>query len=232
MRSFKFRSKESELMDEADISFEEFHHCLKQLKVINAMTFAYRPTLKFIRQFSATSAAPIRILDVGSGGGDMLQEIEKLSLTRKLKVKLTGVDLNPFSRKSAELSGNGMIEYATADIFDFAPEREFDVVICSLFTHHLSDAQLIDFLRWLDKRAKIGWFINDLHRHIIPYYFIKVMTFLFSRNRLIRHDAAVSVTRSFIKEDWISLLQKADIQAEVKIEWFFPFRLCVSCRKA
>ncbi len=64
-----------------------------------------------------------------------------------------------------------------------------------------------------------------------PSYFIKFTARIFSRNRLIRNDAAVSVARAFTAADWRSLLEKAGIGDRARVQWFFPFRLCVSCRK-
>src|SRR5690606_24947476 len=135
------------------------------------------------------------------------------------------------SSTAASLSALYQMSYATANIFDYEPEQPVDIIISSLFTHHLTDAQIIDFLRWMDCRARKGWFINDLHRHPIPYYFIKWATALFSRNRLICHDAAVSVARSFTAADWRRLINDAGFAGRVCVQWFFPFRLCVSCIK-
>lgn len=230
MRNLMQRSYEPELMDEGGISFAEFHDCLRSLETINILTLAYRPTLRWLREMMAPRDEPLHILDAGSGGGDMLRRVERLARQTKRRVILTGVDLNPWSKRSAETSF-AKIRYETADIFSFEPNEPVDIVICSLFTHHLDDEQLTRFLRWMDGRAAQGWFINDLHRHVIPYYFIKFATRMFSRNRLIRHDAAVSVARGFTVTDWRCLLEKAGIGERAQVQWFFPFRLCVSCRK-
>lgn len=237
MVDFKARSDEVELMDRGGISFGEFHHCLQSLETINQLTLAYRPTLRWLRR-RVNSDEALCILDAGSGGGDMLRRIEKqvgkdrATGNDERLVKLIGVDLNPWSKESAELScPDSFIRFATADIFSFEPEQPIDFIVCSLFTHHLTDAQLIDFLRWIDGRAEKGWFINDLHRHPLPYYFIKLATKLLSRNRLIRHDAAVSVARSFRVADWRRLLDRAGIGDRARIQRFFPFRLCLSCER-
>jgi 2-polyprenyl-3-methyl-5-hydroxy-6-metoxy-1,4-benzoquinol methylase len=223
------RSREPELMDQGGISFEEFHHCLQSLETINALTLAYRPTLKWLRPWLRAQQR-LSILDAGSGGGDMLRRIEKTARNKNLD--LIGVDLNPWSKQSAQLaSAHSSVRYATADIFHFQPERDIDIIICSLFAHHLSDEQLIDFLRWMNARACKGWFINDLHRHPLPYHFIRLSTHLLSRNRLVRNDAAVSVARSFTKDDWRRLLQLAGIGDRARIQWHFPFRLCIACEK-
>lgn len=234
MPDFRQRSSETELMDEADIAFGEFHDCLKSLEIINHLTLAYRPTLRWL-QPKLQNDEPLNILDAGSGGGDMLRQVarkaENMQMNKK-NLSLIGVDLNAWSKRSAQtFSAPRSIRYETGDIFEFEPETPVDIIICSLFTHHLTDSQLVDFLRWIDTRARRGWFINDLHRHPVPYYFIKAATRLFSRNRLIRNDAAVSVARSFQRKDWHRLLGRAGITEGVQIRRYFPFRLCLACDK-
>lgn len=235
MRNFSQRSRETELMDEEAITFGEFHNCLQELEIINHLTLAYRPTLRWLRP-KLKDKEPLTILDAGSGGGDMLRRIEgRLSEPSgvHVPVELIGVDLNAWSKKSAEFCApHSRVRHETANIFSFEPHKPVDLIICSLFTHHLDDEQLVNFLRWMDGRARKGWFINDLHRHSVPYYFIKLATRLFSRNRLIRNDAAVSVARSFKIRDWRRLLRDAGIGERARIRWFFPFRLCVSCDKS
>ena len=198
MRLLTARSSESELMDRPGTPFAEFHHCLQSLETINILTFAYYPTLRWIKPFLKETGRPVHILDAGCGGGDMLRRIEKLAMKFNCPVMLTGVDLDPMAKRSALTIAweQARIRYVSADIFDYKPVTKIDIVICSLFTHHLSEDQLVRFLRWADQNADQGWFINDLHRHWLPYYFIKAATGIFSRNRLIRNDAPLSVARS------------------------------------
>lgn len=239
MPDFSQRSNETELMDEENISFEEFHDCLVGLERINHLTLAYRPTLQWLRPWLKTNEC-LYILDAASGGGDMLRQIARkwpARIAAAESFSMVGVDLNPWSKKSAECwsqssaTPSTAITYATANIFEFEPDQSIDIIISSLFTHHLTNTQIVDFLRWMDSRARKGWFINDLHRHPIPYYFIKGATALFSRNRLIRNDAAVSVARAFTAADWQRLIHEAGLAGRVHIQWFFPFRLCLSCNK-
>lgn len=233
MKLLKSRSFESELLDKQDAPFAEYHHCLQTLETINRLTFAYYPTKQWLKSLLSGPEKPRHILDVGSGGGDMLRQIEGFARQIQPSLTLTGIDLNPLAKRSALISANenSVIKYINADIFDYKPAEEVDIAICSLFTHHLDDKHLRKLLRWLDKHSKQGWFINDLHRHWIPYYFIKGATAVFSRNRLIKHDAPLSVARAFTKQDWQTLLQQENISGSLQIKWFFPFRWCISCRK-
>jgi 2-polyprenyl-3-methyl-5-hydroxy-6-metoxy-1,4-benzoquinol methylase len=230
------RSTRPELMDTESVSFEEFHECLHTLKIINTFTLAYRPTLRWFERMMADAGSEqsLSVIDVGSGGGDMLRQIWKWARKRRLDLELIGIDLNPWSKKSAEqvTPKDAPIRYEAANVFSLDPSRRADFIVSSLFAHHLSDAELICFVQWMDRHATRGWFINDLHRHPVPYLFIKYAGRLLIANRMNRHDGPVSVARAFTESEWRHLLEEAGIPPErTKIEWFFPFRYGVSCRK-
>jgi len=236
MSNFKKRSTENELMDTETISFVEFKNCLRHLEIINIFSFAYRPTYAWLKKSlkGISHHKSIAIFDVGSGGGDMLRQIWKWTKKWGIQVSLTGIDANPWSKKSAEefTSPDLPITFKTSDIFKFNPIQPPDFIISSLFTHHLTEHDLITFIQWMDKYAIRGWFVNDLHRHCIPYFFIKYATCLMPVNRIVRHDAPISVARSFTIIDWYDLLKKAGIpKKEVYIKWFFPFRYGIARNK-
>lgn len=235
-RDFSKRSSEIELMDSESVSFEEFNNCLQHLEWINIFTLAYLPTYFWLKKIVAKNhyKEKISIFDIGSGGGDMLRKIWKWTSCSKIKFTLTGIDINPWSKKSAEemTPKAAPIKFETADIFTLSEKQKPDFIISSLFTHHLDNDSLIKFIRWMDNQAICGWFINDLHRHFIPYFFIKWVTHMLPLNRLIKNDAAVSVARSFSKEDWWHIIDQAGIaRSRIKIKWFFPFRYSITCEK-
>jgi 2-polyprenyl-3-methyl-5-hydroxy-6-metoxy-1,4-benzoquinol methylase len=231
------RSYQSELMDTELVDFALFHQCLQQLEIVNILSLAYRPTLRWLRQIlhDAPPGEKISILDVGSGGGDMLRRIGKYLRRRDLNPELTGVDLNPWSQRSAEETTPAAmnIHYETSDIFAFDPSRHADFIISCNFTHHLTDEELVRFIQWMEAHATRGWFINDLHRHWLPYYFIKTVFNALPFNRMMRSDGPISITRAFRAADWRRILDAAGIPAARRsIRWFFPFRYVVACRKA
>jgi 2-polyprenyl-3-methyl-5-hydroxy-6-metoxy-1,4-benzoquinol methylase len=234
---FSRRSTQTELMDTEDVKFALFHECLRQLETVNILSLAYRPTLRWLGQMLLNGApgSTISILDIGSGGGDMLRRICNWMRRRKLGSDLTGVDLNPLSKQSAEQTtpADMHIHYETSDIFVFDPARKFDFVISSNFTHHLKEPELIRFIQWMEAHATRGWFINDLHRHWLPYYFIKTVFHALPFNRLMRSDGPISITRAFTAVEWRHILDDAGIPAARRsVEWFFPFRYVVACHKA
>lgn len=230
---FGFRSTAHELIDTEPVGFDELRACLADLTRVNRLTLAYRPTFEFFDRLverGLPKGRPLEVVDVGSGYGDMLRKIDAWAERRGIAVSLTGVDLNPWAqRAAAEATAPGRpIRWLTADAFTYEPPAGIDVVVSSLFTHHLTDPQVVRFLAWMDDKARIGWFVNDLHRHPLPYHFFRHFAKLARYHRLVQHDGPVSVTRAFDRGDWQRLLAHADIPiGAAQIAWWLPFRFCV-----
>jgi trans-aconitate methyltransferase len=227
---FNQRAQLTELMDEP-CSYAEFRDCLRDLMRVNRTVFTYRPTLEWLEQFWRRSPEPLHIVDVGCGAGDMLRRIEQIARKRKIAVRLTGLDRNPFAAQAAREFGtdDSEIEWVTCDMNAYQPTAKIDLVISSLFTHHLADSEIIEFLQWMERVAGRGWFVNDLSRGRVPYYAFILLSNAMRWHRFVRHDGPVSVRRSFSPADWQDYVSAAGLNArEVDIYGRRPGRLCVS----
>jgi SAM-dependent methyltransferase len=229
MPDFGQRSRVPELMDTESIGFEDFRACLVDLAQVNLLTLAHRPTLAYLRRLTAEADGPLHIVDVGSGHGDMLRAVEAWAAREGIALHLTGLDINPWSARAAREAGGrtSRIDWVTADLFAWAPSRPIDVVISSLFTHHLDDLALVRFLGWMETTARRGWFVNDLLRHSLAYHGFSALARLARWHRFVRHDGPVSVSRAFTRGDWRAFLGEARIEG-ARLESWFPYRLCVA----
>ena len=229
------RNDLTELMDSDATDFATFRACLVDLAKVNRLTLAYRPTMRFFAQLAAAGRLPrdraVTIVDVGSGYGDMLRRIDRWGAQQGLKLDLIGVDLNPWSAKAAAepTPADRPIRYVTANVFDFRPPGGIDIVISSLLTHHLDDASLIRFVAWMEEHAATAWFVNDLHRHPIPYHAFRVASRALRYHYFVQHDGPISIARAFDAHDWRRALAAAGLASSAaRVEWLFPFRLCVT----
>ena len=142
-----------------------------------------------------------------------------------LNVTFIGIDMNPeciaFARQQyPDLACEWICsDYALVDLSAKQP----DIIFSSLFCHHFTDEQLVSMLQWLKKNSRLGFFINDLHRHWLAYYLIKYITKIFSRSYLVKNDACLSVARSFRKKEWKALFQQAGVSL-YSIRWRWAFR--------
>lgn len=222
---FSARSDSSEWMDAPGIDQANLARCLDDLAVVNSVTLARPPTVNFVRR-AAGERGSLSVLDVGYGQGDMLRRIARWGQRRGVALRLEGVDLSPASKVVAEAATPGWmgIRYRTGDVFDEAP-GSVDVIVSSLFTHHLHNAEVVRFVRWMERTARVGWFVNDLHRHPVAYHGFKALAAVAGWHPMVRHDGAVSVTRAFTRRDWAQLLEEAGVAARVR--WHVPFRYCV-----
>ncbi len=235
MPDFSKRGTSPELMDIEPVSFEEFRTVLEQLVQVNGLFFPYRPTLKFLdtlhKSGRLNTGRPVSIVDIGSGYGDALRAIDRWAEKRGIAVDLQGVDMNPWSARAAsEVTPPGRpIRWISQDLFDYKPDAGIDIVISSLFTHHLPDPMLARFVAWMESTARIGWFVNDLERHPIPYYSLIAGFWLTRRHRFIQHDGPVSVANAFKRDDWVRAFSAAVLPKDAAaVKWHVPFRLCVS----
>ena len=232
---FSHRASTPELMDTEVTGFEEFRACLVDLERVNFWTMTYRPMMAYMDRLLSAGLIPrnrpLVVVDVGSGYGGMLRRIDAWAARRNIAVDLTGVDLNPWSAAAAtEATRPGRpIRWVTQNLFDYKPAGGIDLIVSSQFTHHLDDDGLVKFLAFMEGTARLGWFVNDLHRHWLPYHFFKLWSRLAGWHRFVQHDGPISITRSFVTADWQRLIERAGISPDwVEVEWWVPFRLCVS----
>lgn len=224
------RSAAAEWMDDAAQTETAFRSALRDLEFLNRISFGYRPTLRFLDAVVARSGAKtLSVLDVGAGGGDMLRRIAAWGAARGIAVELTGLDRSPAALAAARAAGTPG-QWITTDLFDLPAEARFDVVISALFTHHLPDPDLVRFLGWMERHARLGWMINDLHRHAIPWCALWVGTRAMRLDPMVVHDSTVSVARAFTRADWRRLTAEAGVTA--RIAWQLPFRWAVSSTRA
>lgn len=213
----------------------EVDRTLRELETINRLTFAYRPTLRWLdRMVEATGSRRLSVLDVACGHGDMLRRIDRWAARRGVAVELAGIDRDPEAVASARSATpvSAPIRYEVRDVFAMPDEPRWDVIVSSLFAHHLFDDALPRFLAWMHRAARRSWLVNDLHRHPVPYHAVRLGTRLMGFGRFVVHDAPVSVARGFTRGEWEAIVAQAGIDpGKVEIRWWLPFRYTVGCLK-
>ena len=233
MPDFSRRSREPEWMDGEDVSQADFADAMKDLATVNTLTLARRPTLAFVDAALRATRADVvpTVLDVGFGDGDMLRAIAGLCARRGRKARLIGIDLNPRSAPvaSAKTPAGADIEYRTGDAF--ALDEPLDLVISSLVTHHMDDAEILRFLAWMEERTRLGWLVNDLHRHWLSYQGFRLLTSVMRWHRFVPHDGLISIARSFRRSEWEQRLAATGLSGKAQVAWWFPFRYCVERHK-
>lgn len=230
----KARSTEQEIMDDLNCHGPVVDQTLRELEFINRWLGGNEITINGLQQIIKAPDRTYRIADMGCGGGDMLKLIARWGAGRKFNLQLTGIDANPnivqFAKENCQQFR--FISCETGNVF--SPElqnRSFDVIVATLFTHHFSEGELVDlFLAWR-KQVTTGIVINDLHRHPLAFYSIKLLTRLFSKSAMVKFDAPLSVKRGFRKKDLEVILEKAGIvNYTLRWRWAFRWQLIIPAR--
>jgi SAM-dependent methyltransferase len=235
MRALDRPAQQPEQMDAADLDPATYARILTDLAQVNRWTFAARPTLDFVAR-AVKGRDRFSLLDVGFGDGDLLRAIARWARKRGIRATLTGIDLNPRSAAiaAAATPRHLPIDYRTGDYRAHVEAAEadgqnggFDLIVSSLVAHHMTPAELHDFLRVMEEHARIGWHINDLHRHRFAYIGFPLLARTMRWHRIVREDGQLSIARAFRPREWPPVLAEAGIGAEARVRRRFPFRICV-----
>jgi SAM-dependent methyltransferase len=160
----------------------------------------------------------------------MLRRVREWALRKDIRISLTGVDINPTVIRAGRATSNTNppIHWFEGDIFSFESPQPIDIVISSFFAHHLDNAGVEKFLRWMERTARRGWFINDLHRRRIYFEMYRILGILCRWHTVVRCDGQVSILRSFRSQEWRDLCRRAQLDlSTIKIKQYSPGRLCV-----
>lgn len=226
---FKKRSYQPELLDRDDIPFEDIRRNMAELDFINTYLGGHSITiagfLQLVSLVNTVNDHTWLICEIGCGGGDNIAAIERWCKAKHIKTSFIGIDINPFCIEVAgqRLAGTNVQLIASDYKLTSFQTRRPDIIFSSLFCHHFSNDQLVSMLQWMSANAGKGFFINDLHRHPLAFYSIKVLTKLFSRSYLVKNDAPLSVLRGFKRKEWEELIRSAGIR-DYFLAWKWAFR--------
>jgi SAM-dependent methyltransferase len=231
---FRHRSHELEHLDKGDYTPEEYEGCLVELRRINRFLGDARALRRsLLAEIEGEGLKSFSVLDVGAGSGELLRVAAVWARDAGRAAVLVGLELNARSARAileesvdfpaiSSVRGDALHLPFADDCFDYA--------LCSLFTHHFRDEQVVAILNELGRVARRRLFVIDLHRHPLAYYLYTTVGRIFLRNRLIREDGALSILRGFRPRELEQLAAQSRL-ANVRVTRRFPFRLVLSAVK-
>jgi SAM-dependent methyltransferase len=231
IKSLSARQQRAELMDQADLDPVEHARALSGLALINRLSRSDAILWPAIERLArATPGRPIRVLDVASGAGDVPVALAKRALRRALAVEIEGCDLSleavRFARRRAE-EFNLALRFFRLDARSEPIPAGYDVVTCSLFLHHLDNADACSFLRTAAEATGRLLLVNDLYRDPIGYLLAWCGCRLLSRSPVVWHDGPVSVAGAFSLAEVRQLVADAGLEdASIARRW--PRRFLLS----
>ncbi|WP_370090235.1 methyltransferase domain-containing protein [Ekhidna sp.] len=221
----KYRSEETEIMDDLTISGEVVDQTLRELNTINKRLGGNQISVSAYKKMVRGRRGAI-LADLGCGGGDIMAEMAKWARVKNLDSTFIGFDANQniveYARENTR--NYSEISYSSLNILSNEFKKmSFDIIHCCLFMHHFSTEELILLFRQFRQQARIGVIINDLHRHPLAFWSISILTSLFSKSIMVKNDAAISVSRGFKRKELKHILSEAGIK-NYKLRWKWAFR--------
>ena len=221
-----------EIMDGPNIAPSDHARALAGLRRINAVSNSAahmaKPIIGLARREKLNQ---LTMLDIACGGGDVPVAIAKATGKKGVTIKLTLLDRSDTALKLASAAAQAAEIAADAirtDLLDNWNLPSFDVVICSLFLHHLAEpGDVIDLLARMRTIARRLVVISDLRRCRAGISAAWIGGRVLSRSPIVHFDAPASVRAAWTERELADFAARAGMET-AKIARCWPWRMLLS----
>jgi 2-polyprenyl-3-methyl-5-hydroxy-6-metoxy-1,4-benzoquinol methylase len=228
------RHLQPEIMDQPNLDERSHLQALRGLERINRISGSVRILWPAIRELARKSTLPVRILDLGTGGGDVPIGLARKGSRAGVPVEIEGWDISTraveYARQKAEQLGVP-VRFAVHNALNDALPTDRDVVTCSLFLHHLEEADAVALLRRMGEAARQMVLINDLIRSPAGLLLAHLATRIFTLSRVVHVDGPRSVESAFTMAEARQLAERAGLHGAA-LQWRWPFRYLLCWRRS
>jgi 2-polyprenyl-3-methyl-5-hydroxy-6-metoxy-1,4-benzoquinol methylase len=234
LMGLKQRNRQQEWMDQPGLDPEAHAQALQGLLRINGLSRAAASLFGPIRSLAiAAHPAPLRVLDLACGGGDITLALAERSRREGLSIRFAGCDLSgqAVAIAAAHAASSGLdVSYFQADALADPLPGDYDVLLHSLFLHHLDTEEALRLLRRMGAAARKLVLISDLIRSPLGYGLAWAACRLLSRSAIVHHDGPVSVQGAFRLQEVAELATAAGLKGAV-ISRCWPERYLLQWRR-
>lgn len=215
-----------ELMDDPDCDPDRLATTLRRFGGVNRVVSGWGGVYRaHVRPHLARLRHPARILDIGSGGGDLLVRLVELAHRDGFDVVGTGIDPDARALASASARIRPGIAFRCTDTASLVAAGErFDVVVSNHVLHHLDSAELPTFAADSLVLARGPVLHSDIARGGLAYALYAVGITPFAAGSFLRTDGLRSIRRSYRRGELAAALEEA-APGSWRVEERAPFRL-------
>lgn len=219
----------SELMDDPDCDRRLLFNTYDQFQSINKLLGNWRGIYKkWFLPVLAAGNGNTSILDIGSGGGDIIRYLASLSDNDGYIVNYTGIDPDPRAFdyvQNKSFNKNFRFHKMTSSELVESGQK-FDIVLSNHLLHHLGPQELTSVCKDARTLSNKLVLFNDIERSMAGYTLFRLIAPLFFRNSFIVPDGLTSIKRSYT----LSELQQV-LPGGWTVSRSFPFRLLTIFQK-
>jgi Methyltransferase domain len=231
------RDAEAVEMMDRPASFDDMTAGLKAITQLNGWFRGRSFTLRHVRDLVASLPAdsPVTVLDVGAGAADIPVALVRWARSAGRRIRVLALDRDGgalrYARGSTAAYPEITLIQGDALTLPIHP-GSVDVVISAMTLHHLQSHEATRYLAEMDAAARLGWVMNDLVRGRAAYCLVWLLTRMFSRSAMARHDGPVSILRSYTPPEVVALCEKTGF-FDVQVVHYAAFiRMCAVRAKA
>jgi ubiquinone/menaquinone biosynthesis C-methylase UbiE len=155
----------------------------------------------------------LSVVDVATGRGDMIAGLVRRGGGRieghGMDISLTACD------EARRRHSSDNLRFHVADVFESMAMHQAvgypDVIISTLFIHHLSDDKAIQLLEWMHRTARRRVVVVDLERRWINWWIVRLGVNLLTRSPVVRLDSDLSIRAAYTRAELRELLHRAGI---------------------
>lgn len=225
----KIRDHRPEIMDQSWLDRDKHCCALAGLRRLNlASGICHQIFKKVMAYCHSRRLSSLRVLDIASGGGDVPFGVWKLAKNRGLDLRILGLDVSATACEYATdqcRPAAGSIVFDQWDVLGESIPNGFDIVMCSLFLHHLAVDQASNLLRKMADAGRL-MLANDLRRSATGYLLAQLACRMLTTSPVVRHDGPQSVANAFTLSEMRTLCVAAGL-ADATVHRAWPWRLMV-----
>lgn len=212
------RHREPEIQDQPNLDSELLRQALAGLESINSWSRSPYVLWPSIRNLGRLMKRPLRVLDVATGAADVPISLWRLARREKIAIQVEACDLNPRTVSFAQHRAREKradVHVFPLDVLHQEIPHPYDVVTCSLFLHHLSEAEAVLVLGRMAQAATCLLLVNDLLRCVGGLVLAHVATPFLTRSKVNRVDSVRSVRAAFTAAEVQLLVRRAGLSGAV-----------------
>lgn len=218
-----------EIMDDPALAPDDHAAALAGLARINRLSLAARSLYPFVRRIVRAAGGRARMVDIATGSADVPIALAHLARRDGLDLDLVGCDVSGRALEHATARARAAAVPFRAVELDVVRQDPppGDVVLSTLFLHHLNEPDATAVLERMGRSAARAVVINDLRRGRWGTTLAAVVPRVLTRSRVVHVDAPRSARAAFTIAELDAMANAAGLRG-ARTRPAFPARMTLA----